>query len=115
MKKLLISTSISAAFVLAGCGSGDDLESIQAEATIERPASRILFDPARGALNVPSDLFFALVEQTDDGTLELPDEVDGQANGGTPDFSNPSAALGAPPCPRGQPLRLWRRRLGRGR
>ncbi len=95
MKKLLISTSISAAFVLAGCGSGDDLESIQAEATIERPASRILFDPARGALNVPSDLFFALVEQTDDGTLELPDEVDGQANGGTPDFSNPSAALGA--------------------
>ena len=95
MKKLLISTSISAAFVLAGCGGGDDLETIQAETAIERPASRILFDPAGSVLNVPSDLFFALVEQTDDGTLEMPDEVAGQAANGIPDFSNPSAALGA--------------------
>jgi len=95
MKKLLISTSISAAFVLAGCGGGDDLEKIQAETPIERPASRILFDPAGSVLNVPSDLFFALVEQTDDGTLEMPDEVAGQAANGMPDFGNPSAALGA--------------------
>jgi Pla-1/cef family extracellular lipase len=95
MKKLLISTSISAAFVLAGCGGGDDLETIQAETAIERPASRIVFDPAGSVLNVPSDLFFALVEQTDDGTLEMPDEVAGQAANGMPDFGNPSAALGA--------------------
>ncbi len=96
MKKLLISTSIAAVFVLAGCGGGDDLRSIQADTQNKTsPASRVRFDPAGGVLNVPSDLFFALVEQTDDGTLEMPDEVAGQANGGTPDFGNPSAALGA--------------------
>lgn len=95
MKKLLISTSIAAVFVLAGCGGGDDLIEIQADTPKVRAASRIMFDPAGSVLNVPSDLFFALVEQTDDGTLEMPDEVAGQANGGTPDFTNPSAALGA--------------------
>lgn len=95
MKKLLISTSIAAALVLAGCGGGDNLKQIQEETPKVVPASRIVFDPTAGDLNVPSDLFFALVEQTDDGTLELPDEVAGQANGGTPDFGNPSAALGA--------------------
>ena len=95
MKKLLISTSIAAVFVLAGCGGGDELKQIQVDTPKSRPASRIMFDPANSVLNVPSDLFFALVEQTDDGTLEMPDEVAGQANGGTPDFGNPSAALGA--------------------
>lgn len=95
MKKLLISTSIAAVFVLAGCGGGDELKQIQAETPSTVPASRIMFDPTNSVLNVPNDLFFALVEQTDDGTLELPDEVAGQANGGTPDFGNPSAALGA--------------------
>ncbi|GAA0857460.1 VolA/Pla-1 family phospholipase [Aliiglaciecola litoralis] len=95
MKKLLISTSIAAVFVLAGCGGGDELKQIQKETPKTVPASRIVFDPSNGLLNVPSDLFFALVEQTDDGTLELPDEVEGQIDGGTPDFGNPSAALGA--------------------
>ncbi|WJG07875.1 VolA/Pla-1 family phospholipase [Aliiglaciecola sp. LCG003] len=95
MKKLLISTSIAAVFVLAGCGGGDELKQIQNETTKSVPASRIKFDPSNSVLNVPNDLFFALVERTDDGTLEMPDEVAGQANGGTPDFGNPSAALGA--------------------
>lgn len=95
MKKLLISTSIAAVFVLAGCGSGDELKQIQQDTTKTVPASRIVFDPSNGLLNVPSDLFFALVEQSDDGTLEMPDEIAGQAGGGTPDFGNPSAALGA--------------------
>ncbi|GAB2682947.1 VolA/Pla-1 family phospholipase [Aliiglaciecola aliphaticivorans] len=95
MKKLLISTSIAAVFVLAGCGGGDELKEIQQDTTKTVPASRIMFDPSNSVLNVPNDLFFALVEVTDDGTLEMPDEVAGQANGGTPDFGNPSAALGA--------------------
>ncbi|GAA6183176.1 VolA/Pla-1 family phospholipase [Aliiglaciecola sp. NS0011-25] len=95
MKKLLISTSIAAVFVLAGCGGGDELKEIQQDTTKTVPASRIMFDPANSVLNVPSDLFFALVEITDDGTLEMPDEIAGQANGATPDFGNPSAALGA--------------------
>lgn len=95
MKKLFISTSIAASFLLAGCGSGDDLLKEQAEAETQRPPSRIVFDPTAGDLPLPTDLLFALAEQTDDGTLEVPDEIAGQANGGTPDFGNPAAALGA--------------------
>lgn len=96
MRKLLLSSSIAVAMGLAGCGgSGETLSDIEANTPVETPSSRIVFDPAGGALNVPSDLFFALVEQTDDGTLEMPDEVAGQANGGTPNFGNPGAALGA--------------------
>ena len=95
MKKLLISTSIAAVLSLTGCGGGESLEELQADAPVAKPASRMVFDPSNSVLPVPSDLLFALVEQTDDGTLEVPDEIAGQANGGTPDFSNPSAALGA--------------------
>jgi Pla-1/cef family extracellular lipase len=95
MKKLFISTSIAASFLLAGCGSGDDLLKEQAEAETQRPPSRIVFDPTAGDLPLPTDLLFALAEQTDDGTLEVPDEIAGQANGGTPDFGSPSVALGA--------------------
>lgn len=95
MKKLLISTSIAASFLLTGCGGSDDLEQIQAEAPKQRPASRIVFDPTAGDLPLPTDLLFALAEQTDDGTLEVPDEIAGQANGGTPDFGNPAVVLGA--------------------
>lgn len=95
MKKLLISASVAAVFTLSGCGGGDDFREVVEETPKVRPASRIVFNPTAGQINVPSDFFFALVEQTDDGTLELPDEVAGQVNGGTPDFSNPSAALGA--------------------
>lgn len=94
MKKLLISTSIAASFVLVGCGGGEDLEQIQAETPKERPASRIVFDPTAGDLPLPTDLLFALAEQTDDGTLEVPDEIAGQANGATPDFTDPGVALG---------------------
>ncbi len=95
MKKILLAAAISASFTLVGCGGGESLEDIERDLEPVRPASRIVFDPAGGALNTPSDLFFALVDQTDDGTLELPDEIAGEANGGTPDFGNPSAALGA--------------------
>lgn len=94
MKKLLISTSIAATFLLAGCG-GDDLIEIQADADKQRPPSRIVFDPTAGDLPLPTDLLFALAEQTDDGTLEVPAEIAGQANGGTPNFGDPSVAIGA--------------------
>lgn len=94
MKKLLISTSVAATFLLAGCG-GDDLIEIQADAEKQRPPSRIVFDPTAGDLPLPTDLLFALAEQTDDGTLEVPAEIAGQANGGTPDFGDPAVAIGA--------------------
>lgn len=95
MKKIILAAAISASFTLVGCGGGESLEDIERDLEPVRPASRIVFDPAGGVLNTPSDLFFALVDQTDDGTLELPDEIAGEANGGAPDFGNPSAALGA--------------------
>lgn len=94
MQKLLVNTSIVVALCLVGCG-GESLQDIKKETTVERPASRILFDPSNGVLPVPSDLLFALAGQTQDGTLEMPDEVAGKANGGSPDFGNPSVALGA--------------------
>lgn len=94
MKKLLIGTSIAATFLLAGCG-GDDLIEVQAETAKQRPPSRIVFDPSAGDLPLPTDLLFALAEQTDDGTLEVPAEIAGQANGGTPNFGDPSVAIGA--------------------
>ncbi|MBT1451980.1 hypothetical protein KJ365_13890 [Glaciecola sp. XM2] len=96
MKKLLVSTSIIAALGLAGCGGGETIEDLQAEATAERPASRILFDPTNAVLPVPTDLLFALAGQTQDGTLELPDEVESRlANNGVADYSDPGVALGA--------------------
>lgn len=94
MQKLLVSTSIVVALGLVGCG-GESLKDIKAETVVERPASRILFDPSNSVLPVPTDLLFALAAQTQDGTLEMPDEVAGKAGGGSPDFGNPSVALGA--------------------
>lgn len=96
MKKLLVSTSIIAALGLAGCGGGETIEDLQAEVTTERPASRVLFDPTAGVLPVPTDLLFALAGQTQDGTLELPDEIESRlANNGAADYSDPGVALGA--------------------
>lgn len=95
MKKLILSASITAVLTLSGCGGGEDLKQLQADTPKARPASRMVFDPAGGEIPLPSDLLFAVVEQTDDGTLEVPDEIAGQVNGGTPDFGNPSAAIGA--------------------
>lgn len=94
MKRLLVSVGITAALGLTGCG-GESLQDIQADTVVERPASRIMFDPSNGVLPVPTDLLFALAAQTQDGTLEMPDEVAGKANGGSPDLGNPSVALGA--------------------
>jgi Pla-1/cef family extracellular lipase len=94
MKKLLLGVSISALIGLTGCGGSDTIEELKAETSTVRPASRILFDPAGLVLPVPTDLLFALAAQTQDGTLEMPDEVADKLTSGTVDFGNPSAALG---------------------
>lgn len=95
MRKLILGTSIAALLGLAGCG-GETIEDLKAEATPARPASRIMFDPTNGVLPVPTDLLFALAGQTQDGTLELPDEVASRAaNAGMADYSDPGVALGA--------------------
>jgi Pla-1/cef family extracellular lipase len=91
MKKLSLSTFIVTALGLAGCG-GETIEDLQAVAADARPASRIIFDPASGALPVPNNLLFT---GTQDGTLEMPDEVAARVNGGKPNYANPSIALGA--------------------
>ncbi|MFT5674282.1 MAG: Pla-1/cef family extracellular lipase [Paraglaciecola sp.] len=95
MKKLLLGLSIALLLGVTGCGGGDSIEELKAQTSTVRPASRILFDPTNSVLPVPTDLLFALAAQTQDGTLEMPDEVADKANGGTVDFGNPSAALGA--------------------
>jgi Pla-1/cef family extracellular lipase len=91
MRKLVLGTSIAALVGLAGC-SDETIEDLKAEATTARPASRIMFDPSNGILSAPHNLLFT---GTQDGTLEFPDEVNGRANGGTPDYSNPAVVLGA--------------------
>ena len=83
MNKLLISTSVLAALGLAGCGGGDTLEELRADAPAQTPFSRIVFDPANGNLNIPNDL---LMLPGDDGffdyTLNIP--VDDPTNFGDP-------------------------------
>ena len=94
MKKLLVSTSIAAVFALSGCGgSGETLDELRAEAPVVKPASRMVFDPTAGKLPIPTDFLFAVIEQTDDGTLEMPDEIEEQMKG-TLNFGNPGTALG---------------------
>ena len=94
MKKLLVSTSIAAVFALSGCGgSGETLDELRAEAPVVKPASRMVFDPTAGKLPIPTDFLFAVIEQTDDGTLEMPDEIAEQAQGAL-NFGNPGTALG---------------------
>ena len=93
MKKLLVSASIAAVFTLAGCGGGETLDELRTEAPVVKPASRIVFDPTAGDLPIPTDFLFAVVEQTDDGTLEMPDEIAEQTAGAL-NFGNPGTALG---------------------
>lgn len=73
MKKLFISSSIATALALAGCGGGETISDLQAETPQVSPASRVLFDPASGNLNIPNDL---LMLPGDDGffdyTLNIP-------------------------------------------
>ncbi|MDX1705836.1 VolA/Pla-1 family phospholipase [Pseudidiomarina sp.] len=80
MKKLLLVTAISSALLVA-CGSGDEAPVTETETQVN--STRVLFDPANGAVPVPSNI---LLSGTVDGTLNIPvaDATDG---------ANPTVAL----------------------
>jgi Pla-1/cef family extracellular lipase len=88
---------ISIALALAACGgdssSTTDNEIVDRDdvVTANSSISRFAFKPADGVIPVPSDLLFS---GTTDGTLEMPDEVAGDAEGGA-DYADPGVALGA--------------------
>jgi len=96
MKKLLLSVAIASALGLTGCGGGDSVEDIKADVLengeTQLPLSRIVFDPANGGVSVPNDLLF---NGTTDGTLNIPDEAAAIEAGQTPNYYDPSIALGA--------------------
>ncbi len=74
MKKLLLCTAIAASLGLSGCGGGDDISTVQAEAVVEKPFARILFNPTDSELNVPNDaLMLPGVDGFFDFTIELED------------------------------------------
>ena len=94
MKKLVIGLAIASALGLSACGS-ESVKDVQQQATQDGPvataSARVVFDPGAGKLSVPNDLLFS---GTTDGTLEMPGEVAAKALGQTPDYSDPSVALG---------------------
>lgn len=91
MKKMLLSLSVTAA--LAGCGGGETLEDVKNDTATIIPNATVTFDPANGVLSVPNDL---LMSGTQDGTLNIPGELDDD-NVSIPRaaYSDPQLALGA--------------------
>ncbi|ASM49753.1 hypothetical protein PESP_a1669 [Pseudoalteromonas espejiana DSM 9414] len=91
MKKMLLSLSVTAA--LAGCGGGETLEDVKNDTATIIPTATVTFDPANGVLSVPNDL---LMSGTQDGTLNIPGELDDD-NVSIPRaaYSDPQLALGA--------------------
>lgn len=84
MKKLLISSCISSALLLSACGGDTTMSDIQTATPTVSPASRVVFDPSNGKLNIPNDL---LIDQVNfDYTLAIP--VADRS-----DFGDPSNAL----------------------
>jgi len=91
MKKMLLSLSITA--VLTGCGGGETLEDVKNDATPIIPAATVSFDPSNGVISVPNDL---LMSGTQDGTLNIPGELDDDGVSiPRAAYANPSFALGA--------------------
>ncbi|WP_017219154.1 VolA/Pla-1 family phospholipase [Pseudoalteromonas sp. NJ631] len=96
MKKMLLSLAVSAA--LAGCGGGETLEDVKNDTTPVSPTISVKFDPSGGVISVPNDI---LLSGTQDGTLNLPDEMLGVKDGeGNPlvtraSYANPSIVIGA--------------------
>ncbi|MEJ6474635.1 VolA/Pla-1 family phospholipase [Pseudoalteromonas piscicida] len=96
MKKMLLSLAVSAA--LAGCGGGETLEDVKNDTTPVSPTISVKFDPSGGVISVPNDI---LLSGTQDGTINLPDEMLGKTDGdGNPlvtkaSYANPSLVIGA--------------------
>ncbi|MEL0647770.1 VolA/Pla-1 family phospholipase [Pseudoalteromonas agarivorans] len=91
MKKMLLSLSVTAA--LAGCGGGETLEDVKNDTATIVPNATVTFDPANGVLSVPNDL---LMSGTQDGTLNIPGELDDDnVSISRAAYSDPQLALGA--------------------
>lgn len=90
MKRLLICTAIATSLGLSGCGGGgDDLSTVEAEAVVEKPFARILFDPAAANLNVPND-FLMIPDTTSNSVFDFTIELEGD----TFNPGDPTQALG---------------------
>jgi Pla-1/cef family extracellular lipase len=91
MKKMLLSLSVTAA--LAGCGGGETLTDVKNDTAAVIPTATVTFDPAAGILSVPNDL---LMSGTQDGTLNIPGELDdNNVSISRAAYANPQLALGA--------------------
>ncbi|TMN90408.1 lipase [Pseudoalteromonas phenolica] len=92
MKKMLLSLAISTALV--GCGGGETLQDVKQDSTPVLPSASVKFDPAGGVISIPNDI---LLSGTQDGTINLPGELDaaGQPALSAPEYANPSNTLGA--------------------
>ncbi|GAA58669.1 hypothetical protein P20652_0526 [Pseudoalteromonas sp. BSi20652] len=91
MKKMLLSLSVTAA--LAGCGGGETLEDVKNDTAPVIPTATVSFDPANGIISVPNDL---LMSGTQDGTLNIPGELDDDnISISRAAYANPQLALGA--------------------
>lgn len=96
-KKYLQLCAVSSMFALAACGGDssstteNDVEG-RDDVTSESSISRLSFQPADGVLPLPSDILFS---GTTDGTIEMPDEVAGNATSAGADYTDPAVALGA--------------------
>jgi Pla-1/cef family extracellular lipase len=96
MKKLVLSVAIASILGLTACDD-ESIKDVQKEVVDNGSAvtasARVVFNPSAGVLSVPNDLLFS---GTTDGTLFMPDEKDTEGNAlSSPDYLNPSAALGA--------------------
>lgn len=95
MKKLMLSIAIASALGVSGCG-GDSIADIKddviSNGEAQLPLSRISYNPGDSEVPVPNDLLFS---GTTDGTLNIPDEASAIALNETPDYFDPSIALGA--------------------
>ncbi|WP_340679042.1 VolA/Pla-1 family phospholipase [Paraglaciecola sp.] len=56
MRKILLSSSITAVLGLAGCGGGDTVYEQNAGTPKAKSYVRVVFDPAKSDLNIPNDL-----------------------------------------------------------
>ncbi|MBQ4835472.1 VolA/Pla-1 family phospholipase [Pseudoalteromonas luteoviolacea] len=91
MKKLLLPLAVSAA--LAGCGGGETLEDVKQDTKPVTPVASVKFDPSNGVISVPNDILFS---GTQDGTLNIPGELDGDSKPqvSRASYADPSLALG---------------------